>query len=792
MKSRFITDPLDSADGFSSTAGAEFSANFLSPAGHEVGNPFAQAPVEIFYSPTFSAGPGVSSTPSTTSSNVVTVSSGGITFILTYDAAAMAAPSSFRATIEQAASMLSSTISDKITVNLNIDISGSGGGASAGPQYGFLESYSTIRSDLLNNASQGDTTFDKLPTGPTFETQSNVAVWSAQLKLFGFLSATDTAVDGTANFAADINQNLLLGVALHELTHALGRVPYGPPLGSEPDIFDFYRFTSPGNHLIQGSASAPAAYFSLDGGNTKLADFGQTSDSSDFLNSGVQGPNDPFNEFYTGSTLQSLTTADKQLLDALGFHVFTTTVIEAFGSTKLVQVGNNYFLDSISTGTGPELKYNGAPVAAGQFGPYTPVGTEATSNGYEVAWKNAATNQFSIWNTDSNGNFLSYAVYSGNSTALESLETSFQQDLNGDGVIGIPTTAVIESFGSTSLVQVGIHYFLNSVSSGTGPELQFNGAPVAAGQFGAYTLVAAEVTATGYEVAWKNAGTNQFSIWNTDSNGNFLSYAVYSGNSVALDSLETSFHQDLNGDSTMGVSPGTTVIELFGSTSLVQVGSNYFFDSNSSGGTGPELKYNGAPVVTGQFGPYTPVGVEATATGYELAWKNAGTNQFSIWNTDSNGNFVSYSVYSGTSTALESLETSFHQDLNGDGVIGVPPATAPSSVVTKVAPVTVANNDTFVFSSSHPSSSLPTLGLGAEGVANAGPAGSSELGGIASFANHAELAALFNDPQTGQPHAQFQWANDGHDAVIGTGNHDAITLINAHTAELHANDYIVR
>jgi hypothetical protein len=788
MRSKSITDQLDPADGFSSTAGAEFSANFLSPAGHEVGNPFALAPVEIFYSPTFSAGPGVSSTPSTTSSNVVTVSSGGITFILTYDTAAMAALPSFRATIELAASILSATISDKITVNLNVDISGSGGGASAGPQFGYLESYSSIRADLINNATPGDTTFNALPTGPLFKGQSNVAVWSAQLKLFGFLSATNTAVDGTANFAADINQNLLLGVALHELTHALGRVPYGAPSASEPDIFDFYRFTSPGNPLIQGGAIAPAAYFSLDGGNTKLADFGQTSDSSDFLNSGVQGPNDPFNEFYTGSTLQSLTTADKQLLDALGFHTLTpvTTVIEAFGSTKLVQVGANYFLDNISSGTGPELKFNGAPVQLGQFGAYTPVGVEAAGSGYEVAWKNATTNQFSIWNTDSSGNFVSYAVYSGNSTALESMETSFQQDLNGDGVIGIPTTTVIESFGSTSLVQVGIHYFLDSVSTGTGPELMFNGAPVAAGQFGAYTPVAAEVTATGYEIAWKNAGTNQFSIWNTDSNGNFLSYAVYSGNSVALDSLETSFHQDLNGDSTMGVSPGATVIELFGSTSLVQVGSNYFFDSNSSGGTGPELKYNGAPVVAGQFGAYTPVGVEATANGYELAWKNAGTNQFSIWNTDSNGNFVSFSVYSGTSTALESLETSFHQDLNGDGVIGIPAATSPSAAVIKAAPVTVANNDTFVFSSG-----LVGPGVGAE-FANAGSANPTELGGFASFTKHAELAALFNDPQAGQPHAQFQWAHDGHDAVIGTGNHDATTLINAHIAELHANDYIVR
>ena len=82
------------------------------------------------------------------------------------------------------------------------------------------------------------------------------------------------------------------------------------------------------------------------------------------------------------------------------------------------------------------------------------------------------------------------------------------------------------------------------------------------------------------------------------------------------------------------------MIESFGSTSLVQVGSNYFFDP-VAGGTGPELKYNGSPVVAGQFDPCVPVGAEQTASGYEVALKNAGTDQFSIWNTDSNGNFIS-------------------------------------------------------------------------------------------------------------------------------------------------------
>ena len=59
--------------------------------------------------------------------------------------------------------------------------------------------------------------------------------------------------------------------------------------------------------------------------------------------------------------------------------------------------------------------------------------------------------------------------------------------------------------------------------------------------------------------------------------------------------------------------------------------------------------------------------------------KAAGADQYTVWNTDSNGNvtFDSIGAVSGTNVALESLEPSFHQDLNGDGVIGAP-ATAPA------------------------------------------------------------------------------------------------------------------
>ena len=706
------------------------------------------------------------------------------------------------------------------------------------------------------------------------------------------------------------------------------------------------------------------------------------------------------------------------------------TVIEAFGSTSLVEVGTNYFLYPAGGSSGPELSFSGAPVAAAQFGSWTPIGAEQTASGYDVAWKVPGADQYSVWATDSIGNYTSniLGTVSGTSSALESLEPVFHQDLNGDGSIGPPTTPIVKNFvtdfgavadgttdnmpaldrwlawgraqGSTPIelyMPPGTYHFsgwaaltdglynvtisgygaivdsmfigslqsafdfdhsarIQTVSAGStsinlvnsadaakfspGQWILVSGLELEGGvgaltgyppnfQFFEYkqitnvsgsvvtlasslansyestwplvpnfdpvfdqggpatiyalpptfdsqqTILGLEVTAgmangavfmngrsivldgmkfdglgpspsfgqsivirnsyigftnevdkvveyveydndTGHTVLVQSAapttlvikdstfdqlvGTAQntfieqqsaiglvkagpsffgagesLSIVDstistlqesdqsidpsilTFSNGTFLipttspyAYEVFSwavpGHEYAIAYYDGQIHRqddtghvttfkilDVRQDATYtyidtdlgatlptptflagrpanqyvaypvmaatetnsgpahfnngeiapvvdgSIDPPTTVnlpstvIEAFGSTSLVGIGGNYFVYP-VGGSSGPELSYSGAPVAASQFGSWTPIGAEQTANGYDVAWTVPGADQYSVWATDSSGNYTSniLGAVPGTSSALESLEPVFHQDLNGDGVIGDP------------------------------------------------------------------------------------------------------------------------
>jgi hypothetical protein len=193
--------------------------------------------------------------------------------VLSYESSALAAPQSFRDAMQSAANILDSLIFNNITVTIRVGYgdwnnnqdTGITTGAEGGSLIGLYESYTNLKTALASHETSAvDQTFvNSLPNTSSLNGVSNFYVPSAVDKALGLLSPNNTTIDGAVGMGTQIPSSLLVGVALHELTHAMGREPGVGP-------FDLFRYTSPGNHLFSSSNTASAAYFSIDGASPNL------------------------------------------------------------------------------------------------------------------------------------------------------------------------------------------------------------------------------------------------------------------------------------------------------------------------------------------------------------------------------------------------------------------------------------------------------------------------------------------------------------------------------------------
>ena len=366
----------------------------------------------------------------------------------------------------------------------------------------------------------------------------------------------------------------------------------------------------------------------------------------------------------TGSALDPTVNED---LNGDGMIEPTTVAIGTNGA--LNQVANQFELVPTGGGTGPLLELNGSAVEVGQFGAagWTPVGAFQTGNGWEVAF--SGTTGYVVWNVNSSGDFIGDAtgVVAPGSATIEAVEANFGETFAGAGTPATPIT--IATNGTTTLAAVGNLYELNPAGGGTGPLLELHGSAVEAGQFGAagWTPVGAKQTADGYEVAFGGAN-GQYVVWNTNTEGDYTSNvtAVAPAGSATIEAVEANFGENFGAGTPATPSP----IAVNGTNNGLLDAVGDLYELNPSGG-GPLLEVHGNAVIAGQFpAGWTPIGVEETATGYEVAWSEPGANgvtQYTVWNTDGNGDYTSSAlgVVSGPNFALEDLDPAFDENLNG-------------------------------------------------------------------------------------------------------------------------------
>ena len=273
---------------------------------------------------------------------------------------------SFRQDVQTAINIFDATFTNDITLTLNVGF-GSINGRLMKPEDGengglgapnanavVLVTYSQLRDRLMTSGQPGFFNAANLPAGDSINGMSNFWVSSSQAKALGLPLNDPGLVDGFIGFAVGafgVGTERIAAI-LHEIGHAMGRIPNNfdslgnpnPPNPQGPifvSALDLVRFVSPGNRLFDGNLNAPTpAYFSVDGGAKKVADWAAGNSPSDFLSPPRSNlaPNDAFDDIGFGTTLAKFTTADIQLMEALGFRVGATAVMVLRRSDGLYQV----------------------------------------------------------------------------------------------------------------------------------------------------------------------------------------------------------------------------------------------------------------------------------------------------------------------------------------------------------------------------------------------------------------------------------------------------------------------
>jgi Ca2+-binding RTX toxin-like protein len=247
------------------------------------------------------------------------------------------APQGFREAMQNGAAQIEALFSDNITINVTVgwgEISGqpiTRSGIALGGPFGHFYSYSQTVAALSNDRTTPDdfTAVGAMPASLNPNGNGSIFVSQAEEKALGLMPGTNSSVDGRIGFATDFPSSFWVGAAIHEITHAMGRMSGYASYG----ILDLMRYSG-GQHVFAGGTPA---YFSIDNGVTRLANFDTTSDFGDFVRDSFT-PNDPNNAYISGN---SITPLDAQIMDVIGFNRVLTQAGSVSISDVTVSEGNS-------------------------------------------------------------------------------------------------------------------------------------------------------------------------------------------------------------------------------------------------------------------------------------------------------------------------------------------------------------------------------------------------------------------------------------------------------------------
>jgi hypothetical protein len=245
---------------------------------------------------------------------------------LIWDASTAAMPQGMVPAIKYAAHFYDQWLTNPIDVKIRVgfnEIDGARLGRNAGAEgrFNYVQSSYDALQPTLAAQDGGAVLPTSDPTGG-----AGVYVPDAEAKALGLLPADGVGVDGYIGFryesyyAMNPNDRAVpgkddfTGIALHEISEALGRRADGNSPVGDFTVADLFRYSAPGVIGVDGAPS----YFSTDGGVTDQGDF--YSLGQDYLDWTYPGAGlDAFRGGITPGALSPITLSDERLITVLGF-----------------------------------------------------------------------------------------------------------------------------------------------------------------------------------------------------------------------------------------------------------------------------------------------------------------------------------------------------------------------------------------------------------------------------------------------------------------------------------------
>ncbi|MFN5515638.1 MAG: hypothetical protein ACK5CA_13100 [Cyanobacteriota bacterium] len=222
---------------------------------------------------------------------------------------------------------------------------------------------------------------------------------------------------------------------------------------------------------------------------------------------------------------------------------------ESAGSVYLLKDADNFLYAQDESGTPTSLKYLDQPFDSSSS-EWIPLGAETLNGVNQVIWENSSTEEVGLWSTDENWNWLLSEIWNINTPQTLEQETAFQQDLNGDDLIGNAFTET-ENQGAVKLLQDLVNYFYVEGEEGEPAPLQYQNQPYD-NRFGEWSPLAAEILNGENQVLWENTGAGQLGLWRANESWDWQLSDVWALASEETFIQEVNFGVDANGDGVIG------------------------------------------------------------------------------------------------------------------------------------------------------------------------------------------------------------------------------------------------